>query len=321
MAVAMAAGSMSAATPNGRALDCMIVGGHKCGTTSLKEYLAEHPGVVTHPQLEFTGFSEEGYSQSREAEELARLLGTAEGRLTLAKHAGLYADAFGLDRLAEASPRCKVLFILRDPIARTRSAFRMEAVMGTESEEAFEDVIARAVELDRTGEGGADWRVRVYLHWSRYGRWLGEIRRRFPSDNVKVMFQEELTADPRGTYRGLCLWLGLDPEFVPDLNVRHNVGSKPRSAALGRALRLMRSERNPVKRAARGLLPETAYLKLGEAARNANRADRSETRVGNSAVDELLGQYFAEDGEQLRRLLGRELPWDVRDAQPLPHPG
>jgi len=312
---------ISPETQENRTLDCMIVGGHKCGTSSLKEYLAAHPEVVTHPRLEFTGFSQKDYSKSREAEELNRLLSVAGGRLTLAKHAGLYADTFGLDRLRDASPNCKVLYILRDPIARTRSAFRMEAVMGSEGEETFDEVIARAVELDRAGEAEADWRVRVYLHWSCFGRWLGEIFHRFPAENVKVLFQEELIEDPRATYREQCLWLGLAPDFEPDLSVRHNVGSEPRSAALGRALRLARSERNPVKRAARNLLPETAYLKLGEAARNANRANRSETRIGDSAVEELLARYFAEDGERLRHLLGRDLPWDAGDTQPSVHSG
>ena len=124
---------MTRAAASGRALGCMIVGGHKCGTTSLKEYLGAHPEVATHPQLEFTAFSQKDYSPGREREELGTLLDDAGERLALAKHAGLYAEPFSLDRLREAAPDCRILLILRDPVARARSAFRMEAVTGAAS--------------------------------------------------------------------------------------------------------------------------------------------------------------------------------------------
>lgn len=296
---------ISPGTPENRTLDCMIVGGHKCGTTSLKEYLGEHPEVATHPQIEFTAFAEKEYSPRREAEELERLLGAAEGRLTLAKHAGLYAEPAALDRLRAASPECKVVFILRDPVARARSAFRMESLMGVD-QRTFEEFARRAV----AGEGEGDvpeWHRRVYLEMGLWGRWLGEILDRFPAGNVKVLFQEELAADTAAAYAELCEWLGIDPGFVPDLGVRHNVGADPRSPRLARALKLLRSERNPAKRAARALLPERAYLRLAGAARDANR-DTAETTVP-AETEALLRGWFAEDEAELRRLLGRELPW------------
>ena len=34
-------------------IDIMIIGAQKAGTTSLKNYLGEHPELQTHPQKEF----------------------------------------------------------------------------------------------------------------------------------------------------------------------------------------------------------------------------------------------------------------------------
>lgn len=294
---------ISPGTPENRTLDCMIVGGHKCGTTSLKEYLGEHPEVHTHPQIEFTAFTEKEYSPGREAEELERLLGAAGGRLTLAKHAGLYAEPAALDRLRAASPDCRVVFILRDPVARARSAFRMESLMGVD-QYSFEEFARRAVAGD---PDLPEWHLRVYLEMGLWGRWLDEILDRFPAENVRVLFQEELAADTAAAYAELCGWLGIDPDFVPALGVRHNVGADPRSPLLARALKLLRSERNPAKRAARALLPEATYLRLAGAARDANR-DAGETTVPPE-TEALLRSWFAEDEARLRRLLGRPLPW------------
>jgi hypothetical protein len=289
----------------------MIVGGHKCGTSSLKEYLAAHPDVATHPQLEFTAFSRKGHSEAGEAEQLDKLTSAAGGRLTLAKHAGLYAEPFALDRLKEASPECKLLLILRDPVARARSAVRMESLKGVR-QEPFDEVMSRVIAMER--EGRKDWRVHVYLHMGLYGKWLEEMLSRFDEDNVKVLFLEEFKQDPGPSYRDCCRWLGLDPSFSPDLGARHNVGADPRSALLARALKRLQSERNPLKRAARRALPESAYLRIAESARNANRAERDEGEAP-AAIDDRLREYFEEDGELLSRRLGRELPWlAVRSA-------
>src|SRR5436190_9967488 len=138
---------ISCEVPESPTLGCMIVGGHKCGTSSLKEYLSAHPDVITHPQLEFTAFSRKGHSETGEAEQLDKLLGAAGDRLALAKHAGLYADPFALDRLKKASPSCKLLLILRDPVARARSAFRMESLKGVK-QESFGAAMSRLIEME-----------------------------------------------------------------------------------------------------------------------------------------------------------------------------
>lgn len=302
---------MTRGTPTGRTLDCMIVGAQKCGTTSLKEHLSAHPDVVTHPRIEFTAFRRTEYSELRKEEELGKLLSAAGDRLALAKQAELYTEPFALDRLREASPDCKILLILRDPVARTRSAFRMYSLRGDTSE-SFDDVAARAIEMDR--EGRADWQVSLFLHMGCYGKWLGEILRRFPEDSVKVIFLEEFRENPAASYEEQCLWLGLDPNFSPDLSIPHNVGAAPKSAALARVIKGLRSERNPVKRATRRILPEATYLRLTEGVRKVNRAKHSE-ETGPTAIDDRLRQYFERDGDELSRLLDRDLPWRaVRSA-------
>lgn len=293
-------------TGAGRTLDCMIVGGHKCGTTSLKEYLGAHPEVATHPQLEFTAFSQKGYSPRREREELAGLLEAAGGRLALAKNAGLYAEPFSLDRLREAAPDCRLLLILRDPVARARSAFRMEAVTGGERE-PFESIVQRTIELEAAGR--PDWRSHVYLQMGCYGRWLGEILDRFPAGQVLVQLKEELDSDPASLYEEQCRWLGIDPGFRPDFGVRHNVGADPRSPRVARAVKRLRSERNPLKRAARRTLPQRTYLRLAEAVRLANRVESETASEGSAAIDAELRRYFEPDVARLAELLGRELPW------------
>lgn len=297
-----------------RALDCMIVGAQKCGTTSLKEYLSAHPGVATHLRIEFPFFGRKQYSETRVKAELDKLLSTADGRLTLAKDAGMYTEPFGLDRLKEVNPDCKLILTLRDPVARAHSAFRMYSRMGNmDTRYSFADVITRAIAAER--EGRPDPMAATLLYMGCYGRWLGEILRRFPYDNIKVIFLEEFRANSVAAYEDLCVWCALDPSFSPDLTVRHHVGGEPRSTVVARAVKGLRSERNPVKRAARLLLPELTYVRLTEALRRTNRTSGGEESGSTAEVDDevdyQLRQYFQKDGNELSRLLGRNLPWDA----------
>ena len=289
-----------------RTLDCMIVGAQKCGTTSLKEYLAEHPGVVTHPRMEFTAFGQGEYSEQLKNEELGKLLRAAADRLALAKDAVLYTEPFGLDRLRESSPDCKVVLSVRDPVARAHSAFKNYARLGDTSA-SFEDVVGRAIERGRDGSPASDLSSTL-LYMGCYGKWLGEILRHFSKENVKVIFLEQFKKDPTSSYGDLCVWLGLDPGFSPNLNVRHNIGGDPKSALVARAMKRLRSERNPAKRAMRRALPEETYVRFTERVKTMNRSANA-GESGSTPIDDRLRQYFEKDSEEFSRLLGVEVPW------------
>ena len=121
-----------------------------------------------------------------------------------------------------------------------------------------------------------------------------------------VQFKEEFEADPAALYEEQCRWLGIDPGFRPDLEVRHNVGADPRSPRLARAVKRLRSERNPLKRAARRALPRRTYLRLAEAVRLANRVEAATVVEGGGAeaIDAELRRYFEPDARAARRAAG-----------------
>lgn len=44
-------------------INAIIIGSFKAGTTSLKNYLSQHPNIVSHPQHEFDGFFDKNISK------------------------------------------------------------------------------------------------------------------------------------------------------------------------------------------------------------------------------------------------------------------
>ena len=115
------------------AVDLAIIGAQKAGTTSLKEYLSQHPSIQTHPQIEFSFFRDEelylkGYAAAEK--KYLTLNPNATNKKTLIKNVGIYSSTDALERLYKHNPECKIIFIVRNPITRAYSSYNMERFNG-----------------------------------------------------------------------------------------------------------------------------------------------------------------------------------------------
>src|SRR2546421_13021843 len=112
-----------------RKIDLMIVGAQKSGTTSLKNYLGQHPEVVTHLETEFSYFFHESeYVKGPAGMFRKNFLNALQGRSKkiIAKSAGLYVDEAALERLKELNPHYKLVLLLRNPVQRAHPSYLME---------------------------------------------------------------------------------------------------------------------------------------------------------------------------------------------------
>jgi Sulfotransferase family len=285
-------------------VDAMIVGASKSGTTGLLRYLGAHPEVYAQRKDECLAFSPH-ISQSDSAELLAELFAEAGDRLVLAKDAGAYRRPATIERILEHNPECRLILILRDPVDRAHSVFRMAALRG-EFSETYAEAIDRA--LSTEAEGGSDWRVERYLHGGLYVDRCRELFARCDPEFVRVLILEDFERSPGEHYRGLCEWLGIDAGFRPDFDRRVNVGGEPRSVLLARALERSRSERSLLRRSARRLLPEPLFRRVGNGLVKANKR-RQPPEPPDDETTARLREYFAEPNARLARLLGREIGW------------
>lgn len=232
--------------------DFVIIGAARCGTTSLYAYLREHPQVFMSSEKETDYFSL-GDLPSDEVPALA-----APWRAkTRAEYDAFFRDAGdaravgeasptylfyprSAERLRQAIPDAKLICVLRDPVERAYSHFALARKMGFEPETDFEAAVAREDERWRT-----DRSMRfTYTRASFYRDGLAEFFARFPRERILVLRFEDLSADTAGTMRRIHAFVGVDPEFVADVAVRHNRSMLPKSGlvreAFGRPFRVRR---------------------------------------------------------------------------------
>ncbi len=97
--------------------------------------------------------------------------------------------------VAMAAPYAKIIYLLRDPVARAWSEFKMKypTLLGPEQS-------AQRMEKLRS----ENW------VFSRYGYTLRNWEKHFPG-RLRVWFYEEICEDPVGMFKEVCEYLGIEP--------------------------------------------------------------------------------------------------------------
>lgn len=276
----------------------MIAGAQKAGTTSLKNYLGQHPQLQTHLQKEFAFFVDdsaytEGYIPAKR-----KYFSVAKDKaLLVAKSAGLYISETAVKRMHEHNPDCKLIIILRNPVERTYSSYLMERNYGAINEpfEIINDIIHKP--------DPNDWRYEFFIGMSLYHKKLEMIYRYFPKEQVKLIRFEDLTNDPQEVCRTVFQWIGVDNSFTPDTSVRHNVTTVTRSQRYGKLLLRVLSNSNPLKKAARIFLPGKMDYRVGEAMRKINHTGKKYDPIEQKTLTTLI-DFFRPYNDELSKLTG-----------------
>jgi hypothetical protein len=179
-----------------------IIGAMKAGTTSLFKYLADHPELCPSTRKEPRVFRDPG-DVSEQRRDLERLFGGRtgepwcfEGSTSYAK----YPKFPGVpERLREAVPDARFIYLVRNPVERTWSHYVHNVAHGRENRPF-------ALALRERPQ---------YTDFSRYHMQLEQYHAIFPRDRVLVQVFEEMIADPGATVRTICEFLGVDNSYQP----------------------------------------------------------------------------------------------------------
>lgn len=212
----------------------LVVGSQKCGTTSLFNYLAQHPAVVPPLRKEIHFF--DGYG-GRYGRGIGWYRSTFPTRWTMSaatRAAGRpavtgeatpsYLDHPATpERVHQALPDVRLIALLRNPVDRAYSHYQMEVSRGDETlpfAEAVEREEERlAGEVDRVLTDPSYFSRPLshfsYLRRGRYAEHLEAWTRLFPRERLLVLRAEDLYADPAAVYRRVLDFLGIPAAGEP----------------------------------------------------------------------------------------------------------
>jgi hypothetical protein len=205
----------------------LVIGGQRCGTTSIFKSLSEHPQVMRPPVEKGTDFFTLNYTRGRSwYRGHFPMVGPARrragGAAPVAFEACTYYlfHPFAMERIAANFPNIKLVAMLRDPVERAYSAYKHEFARGFETEPDFgraldleddrlEDEIER-MRLDPDYESHAH-RHQAYTRRGQYAEQLERVLDHFPAEHLHVMESERFFVDPEGEFATLLEFLELEP--------------------------------------------------------------------------------------------------------------
>jgi hypothetical protein len=258
----------------------IIIGGMKCGTTSLFDVLAQHPEVCGSKVKEPDFFSSE-LDPARDWPTYLALWDWDPTRHRIALEASTsyakYPHVKDVPEKIASVERASFRFIymLRDPVARISSQVRHALYGGW------------GAPLD-------DGMTEDLIDFSRYAMQADRYVDRFSRERILLLTLEEFTDRPYHVLRRVCRFLEIDPEhaFVRAEEPRNTGGlytMPPLVAGLAR---------NPVARLFVDLLPRSARHRLRE----------SLARLGRRTPD-TRGRWKLDDEErqEVRRILADDM--------------
>lgn len=278
-----------------------IIGAPKCGTTSLTEWLREHPAVfmpiLKEPQ--FYNLDHDYVFPRLTANEYRGLFRNATDRqLAIGESSTWYLHSeVAVPAILRDNPEAKFIVCLRNPVEMVQS---LHQHLVTDLEEPLGDFatawrarFARArTKLPRTHP------FLDYGEVCKLGRVVGRLLELVPRERVLIVLMDDLRRAPRAEYERILAFLG-----VPDDGRMEFPSANParanRSPAFTRLLRGIGTLK------ARARLPAFG-LGLLDWVRALNTVPASRQRL-SPALERELQDHFREDVELLSRIIGRDL--------------
>jgi len=203
----------------------IILGAQKAGTTSLHEYLSQHPQLVPSLKKEVHFF--DGGTNPK-IDTFAKGLPWYRAHFPLEKHLEDGKKTFESSplylfhprvpqRIAEMLPTVKMIVLLRNPSKRAISHYFHEKRKGREPLPMYEAFTQEEHRLEPVLKT-ADYNSHAFIHYSYKGRglyWqqLERYFQYFTRDQVLILASEELFRRTEACLRTVFEFIGVDPAY------------------------------------------------------------------------------------------------------------
>ena len=184
--------------------NCIIIGGQKCGTTSLHYYLDQHPDIQMSRWKEIQFFIEE-YEWHRGAKWYARQFkGKAKIHGESSTPYTNYPVFKGVSgKMYSLIPDAKLIYLVRDPVARAISSY-LYGFKGYDDKRSLEEAFV-------------DFRNNEYIDRGRYYFQLQQYLKYYSKEQICVVQSEKLRSARMETLQRIFRFLDVDEVFSCDL--------------------------------------------------------------------------------------------------------
>jgi len=277
-------------------INACIIGVQKGGTSSLYNWLSQHPQIEAPNHFkDFPYFSEEKYfgkgfnslESSYKDSNSIKLMGHV--------HYIFFKDS--LQRLHDYNPKLKLILVLRDPVERLWSSYQYAIQKGLE-----QDVLRDAIDKENLRLEGTvlEKRELTYFAHSKYLDQIKSLFDVFDRGQVKILLFEDLTENPQEQTKEIFEFLNVTEDFLP--NFKHvNKTGKPLSKSLNRFIQKGGGVKSLLK-----VIPLKYRTQIRKWIISINQTDSVKTKI-EPQINESLYTEFSKDNSEIQNLIQKDL--------------
>ena len=276
----------------------LIIGAKKAATTSLHNYLKQHPDIfmsrIKEPRyFAFDPENSEHVSKVPQTypittlDQYSQLFDKVSTEKAIGESSPNYLRSkFAANKIKHTLHAPKLIVCLRNPVDRAYSNYIMNV---------RECVESRLI-LEAFNESES---------WVQGGLYYDDVKRYidlFGRDSIKIVLFEELVRKPTNVVKDIFRFLNVDENFVPDMSVKYNLGGMPKNKLLDSIYQVYKRNRK-LKLLVRPYLPNklrSAWVKQKN--RNINRPP---SLTGAVAIP--MQRFYEDDVLKLQDLVGINL--------------
>ncbi len=241
-----------------------IVGAAKSGTTSLYRYLSQHPNIFMCPikepnffckDIRQKDFTRKTYFDSifnintylsrpnldiihnafiKEFSDYIQLYRDVKNEQVIGETSVSYLySTQAAKEICKYNPESKIVIILRNPIERTFSHWKMNLSTGIEKKNVpFYEAVINDIKNTNKGWGRSHLYIELGLYYEQVKRYINI----FPKNNILILLYEDLYKNSKNISQNLFSFINVTPVYI-DLDKRFNESKMQRFPKLIRLVR------------------------------------------------------------------------------------
>ncbi len=303
--------------------DFFIVGAAKAGTTSIYQYLKQHPEIYLPPIKEVNYFCSDirpenfrtDYARSvylnvdayieggmkdevfhgfiQNWEQYKKIFNPAAGKNAIGELSNTYLfSEVAAKNIYEKFPQAKIIMILRNPVERAFSHYQMDLRNGLVKEDFITEFNNDRYRLPK------GWGIsNLYYELGLYSEQVKRFMQFFKREQILVLLHDNFVNHEKSSFHMICKFLNVNENFEFNFSVKHNQAKAPRNKFIA-----MLSRQKKITKLTKKLFSS----ELLESIKRSLFRKENQKGITDEARRTVAG-YYADDINKLSQLLNIDL--------------
>lgn len=284
-----------------------LIGAQKSGTTSVYNWLSQHPSIDGEEHMKDYPFFSENHLYSKGLEYFSNFFKSCNSNIIIAGSVHIMFYKIALERLYKNIPNARLILILRNPIDRAISSYRYAKERGLEERSLMSCISEEMIKGNNAYKDALEKNQKFYLKRGLYVQQIENIYSIFDKNNVFIGLYDDIISNKEGLMKDIFSFLDLKNDYKCVFNSKNVTKGGSRFKLLDKFIYSQRLRNNTIANRLKFILPQKYKFLLRRALKEFNRIEGPSKAIASDEERKKLYEYYSKDIVSLENLIKRDL--------------